>query len=738
MILDDAVVFRYAILHCLKNKQSALLITCLNLYEGSTRSVLCWKTLTRTEDFLLVMKSLFTSSEDRRLFCRYLLLFLKFLTSSAVKNESERSELLSIKNNFEQHIEEFLGDDYFDEAANVMALLFLSETPQTQSIFNEDICLLGYCLDNEIKILFNNAIVVTTLNNIFRYHPMQQYNSRLRIPTYHRFSPKVIYILEILSKALLLLLIGTVSISDYGSSYGTDFSSHINSWSTSEITLAIIFASVLVHEVGELSDSGWSIVGYFSDSWNTLDFSSSILGLIWLGSRIASSNLSLIRVSLALQAIPEALGLLRFLSINQSLGELVIMVAAMMYELVYFIVLYLVSLIGFSICLRGLFYGESDYSSNSSTALTVFSIAFGNYDFSFSATNSAVNVLGVLLVVVIIVFTSVLLINLLIAQMTNSYQRVKDEAFREWAFSYARIVRQCVLRNDMNVMIMLPAPLNLLSLLLVLPHYILMNINRSPQSAEKDDRTKEICVSLAGMIVNALFDLAFSPVKHFLIYSELFREFLREYLGLATLSSKHIVSRMVKLIAAFVFLIFYVIYYIPYAQVKFIMECSKVNDWKSFFDVMERQRVGDNLLWQFVSVRENGLTTNEVATDANTEASTIKLYYELPRIDITAKPPAESVIAPIVDVLYSEAGSQRSLTKSQLISELKTVVTAMTSIIDDKSVDIAKSIRSDMSQDFSAVNEKIQQQASTILSLEERLKGIEAMQTEILSLLRRS
>jgi fumarate reductase subunit D len=71
--------------------------------------------------------------------------------------------------------------------------------------------------------------------------------------------------------------------------------------------------------------------------------------------------------------------------------------------------------------------------------LSVLSITFGWFDFSaFASSNDAVNVLGVVLIVTIIV-TSVFLIfhslirvdHLLVAWMINSYQRVKDQ---EWVF----------------------------------------------------------------------------------------------------------------------------------------------------------------------------------------------------------------------------------------------------------------------------------------------------------------
>jgi hypothetical protein len=113
-----------------------------------------------------------------------------------------------------------------------------------------------------------------------------------------------------------------------------------------------------------------------------------------------------------LQAILEAISLVRYLSLNQSFGVLVIMVIAMIVELQTFILLSLVSLAGVVIGLRGLFYGIDDYDTNVKTILTVFSVTFSVYDFfeSFQISSVVVNVIGILVEVLIMV--PIVLINL--------------------------------------------------------------------------------------------------------------------------------------------------------------------------------------------------------------------------------------------------------------------------------------------------------------------------------------
>lgn len=646
---------------------------------------------------MVSMKRLFCSESvmDRKVFFTCLLYFSDFLRVSASRNEAERSELEGLRSDLEVAIEKFLSADYFDEPCNLIELLF-AEDPQTQVIFDRDKCLIGYCLDKNIKVLFNNATVVNTLQNVFQFYPSrtEHHIGGFKYPIYHRFCPRNMNILGIISKVLVLFLIGAVSF-QYGSSHGSDYSSKVNAWSSVEVALVVVFSSVLIHEVGELVDLKWNIAGYFSDSWNAFDTSSSLLGLLWLIARIGSSNLALIRVSLALQAIPEAIGLLRFLSINQVLGELVIMIQAMMWELVYFIVIYLVSLFGFCVCLRGLFYGEADYSSNSTTALTVFSVAFGNFDFSFGSSNLAVNVIGTILIVIIIVLSSVLLLNLLIAQMTNSYQKVKDQSFREWAFCYATIVRQCVLRNDMNVTTMLPAPLNLIPIMLSIPHYLIIYRTSLDNESPK-------CISLAGTVVNYLFAILHSPLYHFRSLQVFLQSFVKE-------SENVNIFLMVKI---FFGVILYPILWIMLKLVmiydeyrlgtfKFEHHGQQFNikrDWNAIlFDSMETDN--HKIQWKHASKKEN----IAVLGDETVKLQQNSMYYPLPQQQDT-KSPAEYVFEPLVCVLYAKvsltsldiAGQTSVAFIGTEIASTKTEITSMLVSIDEK-----------MNKKLESVNEKV-------------------------------
>jgi hypothetical protein len=271
------------------------------------------------------------------------------------------------------------------------------------------------------------------------------------------------------SRILYLIFIGIVCINEYGADHGSDYSMsiHHSAWSTSEVIIAWMLHSSILHEVGEVWGVQWSWKLYFEDEWNKIDAMIYVLGVLWFILRCIPGQFSVARVLLNLQAIPEAISLLRYLSLNQSFGVLVIMVKAMMVDLQTFVLLYLVSLAGAAIGLRGLFYGLNGYDSNVNTLLSLFSITLSSFRFTtYNTSSKVVNVIGIFILVGVLIMVPIVLINLIIAQMTNSYQTVKDNAAREWGFSKARLVKQYVRREEKNLLSTVPAPFNILAVFL--------------------------------------------------------------------------------------------------------------------------------------------------------------------------------------------------------------------------------------------------------------------------------
>ena len=132
----------------------------------------------------------------------------------------------------------------------------------------------------------------------------------------------------------------------------------------------------LMFELGEVLNRS-SIVLHLSDVWNVLDIASNGLVMFWLCCRLYPSQHNLARGFLAISAVPMSIGLLRFLSTFQYLGQLVIVIFAMSQDLGAFLFVFLVSILGFGIAFHSLFPDREEFQGFSTTFLTLFNAALG-------------------------------------------------------------------------------------------------------------------------------------------------------------------------------------------------------------------------------------------------------------------------------------------------------------------------------------------------------------------------
>lgn len=206
---------------------------------------------------------------------------------------------------------------------------------------------------------------------------------------------------------------------------------------------------------------------FFNDEWNFLDVINSCMGILWLAFRCIPGQCAHARITLSLMAIPWSLRLLRFLSINKTLGELVIIIKAMLHDVMAFLIVYVLMIIGFSVAFRGLFTDLSSFHSNGQTFLSLFAGTMSNFTFEdISSENGGLDTIGIVLTILFVVMTAILLMNLLIARMSNSFQRISDNSQMEWAFDRARVVMSLTLIHEKPVWNSLPAPLNLIPIAL--------------------------------------------------------------------------------------------------------------------------------------------------------------------------------------------------------------------------------------------------------------------------------
>jgi hypothetical protein len=130
------------------------------------------------------------------------------------------------------------------------------------------------------------------------------------------------------------------------------------------------------------------------------------------------------------------------------------------------------------------------FDTNALTAFTLFSAASTSFDLvgTFDA-STEVGLLGIWILICYVLFTAVVLVNLLIARMGNTHQRVSGLAVEEHAFLKATTVKQFLHTYENNPLSMLPAPLNLLLVPLIPLHFYCM------------DKKKE-SISVCGTVAN--------------------------------------------------------------------------------------------------------------------------------------------------------------------------------------------------------------------------------------------
>jgi len=123
--------------------------------------------------------------------------------------------------------------------------------------------------------------------------------------------------------------------------------------------------------------------------------------------------------------------LIKFFIAVESFGVLIRIIFKMAFDFFQFLILYVILTIGFSGALtlitKHYLYG---YRSIPWTALELFRYTVGDYDFAliFSTFDTA----AIIIVVVYVVVSYVLLINLLIAMMNDSYSKVTDLAKQQF------------------------------------------------------------------------------------------------------------------------------------------------------------------------------------------------------------------------------------------------------------------------------------------------------------------
>lgn len=205
---------------------------------------------------------------------------------------------------------------------------------------------LRLCMDYQLSAFCGTLQVASISNIAFRDHmkDLHNYSSTEYFSLSElgqkkildlRSKPILMFFLEGLSKFVLLILCAYISIHLYQDTNNFD---HNSKFYFVEQILILLWVTLALHEVGQLSDENWSFESYFSWVWNRLDWASILLIFVWMVCRQGTKNSFLVaKCALSLSSIPGSLNLLRYLSLHKSSGVLVIMIMRLSADLRSFI-----------------------------------------------------------------------------------------------------------------------------------------------------------------------------------------------------------------------------------------------------------------------------------------------------------------------------------------------------------------------------------------------------------------
>eukprot|EP00002_Diphylleia_rotans_P011439 TRINITY_DN2262_c0_g1_i1.p1 TRINITY_DN2262_c0_g1~~TRINITY_DN2262_c0_g1_i1.p1 ORF type:complete len:1597 (-),score=343.65 TRINITY_DN2262_c0_g1_i1:315-5105(-) len=218
------------------------------------------------------------------------------------------------------------------------------------------------------------------------------------------------------------------------------------------IFLLIFGIGYFLHEFTVLLDDG---MDYFDEIWNKFDITLivllfSVLGIQFHMTRANPTynagdgedvlfeafkeiaNLWAVqRELLAVLVFMSWIRLLYFFSIDEYLGPMLLIIGAMTFNIVQFLILLLVFLLAFGGA-SFVIYGTvlQSYSTPIDTAFSIGNFLFGNFD--FDAMNNEDNILGPILFFVFLIMCIILLMNFLIAILSGTYEEIQSVSEKKY------------------------------------------------------------------------------------------------------------------------------------------------------------------------------------------------------------------------------------------------------------------------------------------------------------------
>ena len=239
-----------------------------------------------------------------------------------------------------------------------------------------------------------------------------------------------------------------------------------------ELIISIWVVGMIISEINQFRSFKLGI--YLSDKWNYFDifilfiFLTIIIirfGLYLTYTEGATPDLLIVAEQLmGINIIFSFLRILNVCNIHPVLGPLLFMLRKMISDMIMFFCILSVFLGGFSLGLTKIYHRIGDISelnTISSTTMKLFCALFGDFemdDFKVSD-NLLIEYTGSSIFILYLVIAAIILINLFIAMLSNTYAIIQEDAEKEWKYSRVSLIITYSKYSS------IPPPLNIISIM---------------------------------------------------------------------------------------------------------------------------------------------------------------------------------------------------------------------------------------------------------------------------------
>ncbi|KAL8572120.1 hypothetical protein ACOMHN_052917 [Nucella lapillus] len=221
-----------------------------------------------------------------------------------------------------------------------------------------------------------------------------------------------------------------------------------------------------VRQYHQTQTIGSKFLAYITDGWNLLDILTIILFFIGMVLRFIPNDtcFDIARVILSINLVSFFFRILHIYSVNKELGPKLVMIRRMTYDLMSFVAILMVFICAYAIASEAILYPKAELSwkllynlprraywqvygelfledIEGTGACTTDPALYNNYD-EVRCPSIVGRYLVPVMMGIYVLMTNVLLLNLLIAMFSYTFQRVQDETDNHWNYQRFSLVRE--------------------------------------------------------------------------------------------------------------------------------------------------------------------------------------------------------------------------------------------------------------------------------------------------------